>query len=453
MKNIKQERGQVIILALVFLVAILLMMGALLSYTSSQILSHKTAVDKEKGLNIAEAGVELAIWKLNNQAGYNGETDTNYGNGTFTVIFTNLSSSNKLVTVDAYVPNRFTPVAHRTVQLITSLGSTSNITFAYAIQSGQGGFAMDNNAKVTGNIYSNGPIVGANGTQITGDAVSVSSISSAHITGSSTSDTISNSTVGGSANHHSALSNTTVMGNVSANSISSCTISGTATYNSRTSCTVSGAVTTPNNNLPVIPSAIPLPIPDSQITAWEQEAAAGGTVGSQTIETASLGPKKINGNLVVNGTLTITGTIWVTGSITVNNGATVKLSSSYGNLTGVLIAGVSGSSTAGSITAYNNSILQGSGTEGSYLLLLSEMNNTAVDAITISNNALSAIIYARASGIYVSNNAQVREITGYKIHLNNNVTLTSTSGATNAAYFSSSSAGWQMVDQTWQLLK
>ena len=452
--NIENQSGQLIILVLPFLLVFFLILSALLAYTGSEILSHRSAVSKEQALHIAEAGGELAIWKLNNQAGYAGETNTSYGNGTFTVTLASISSGTKLVQIDSYIPNNSLPIAHRTIQFTSSTGSTSNITFANAVQSGQGGFDMDNNAQINGNVYSNGPITGSNGAQITGNAVSVSSISNAHILGNSYSHSIDDSVVGGNSSHYD-FADTDTAGNVSAHAVrgNQCKIHGTATYNTNSGCTFLGSQATPNSNVPSDPSALPLPIPSSQITAWEQEAATGGTVGSQTIGTASLGPKKINGDLTINGTLTVTGTLWVTGSITINNGATMKLASSYGNLTGVVLAGVNGSPTAGSIVASNNSTIAGSGVEGSYLLLISQMNNTAANAITISNNALSAIIYAGTSNINVSNNAQVREITGYKIHLNNNVILTSTSGVTNANYFSSSSSGWEMVGQTWQLLK
>ena len=449
------QKGQILLITLVFMAIVTTMVVSLVGYAGIQIKAHRQALGKEQALNVAEAGAEMAIWKLNNQSGYTGETNTAYANGAYTVTITNQGSSLKLIKVDSYVPNAVNPVAHRAVQLSVGTSGTSNIIFQYGVQADSGGFAMDNNSKITGDVYANGPIVGANGTSITGDVVSITSISKSDITGNANSDSIDHSEVSGNSNQHTKIWDTSVSGNASTALMTGpgCRITGIATYNTNSGCTFLGPKVTPNNNVPVVPAAILMPISADNITSWEQEATAGGVMGSQTIATSSLGPVKINGNLTVNGTLTITGTIWVTGSITVNNGGTVKLSASYGGLTGILMAGTNGSATNGAITISNNATVAGSGATGSYLLVLSEMNSTSNYAINVNNNALSAIIYAGTGVVNVLNNAQLREVTGYKIHLNNNVILTSEVGA-NASYFSSgSSGGWQIQDQTWQLLQ
>jgi len=451
-KNSK-ESGQIMILALTFMLIVTAAVVSLVGYVTIQIKSHKQSLGREQALNIAEAGAELAIWKLNNQAGYSGESNTAYSNGTYTVTMSNLSASSKIVKVDAYVPNSSSPTAHRTIQENAVVGTT-NIGFDHAVQVGNGGLVMDNNASVSGNIYSNASIIGSgsgNGRpSVSAGAIAVGSITNTRITGNVSANAISGSTVGGDANIHTTLDNTTVTGNVSANTISNCTVTGNATYNTKSGCSVSGTSTTPNNNVPATPDTIDLPIPDAQIDDWETEATNGGTVSTQTISTSSLGPKKISGDLIVNGTLTITGTLWVTGNVTVNNGAKIQLSSSYGSLSGVLMTGT-GDASSGTVSIANNAILQGSGTSGSYLLLLSQRNDQVNTAIGIDNNALSVIVYAGNGVVNVSNNAQVREITAYKIHLNNNVVLTSNSGTTNGS-FPGTGIGWEILDQTWQLL-
>ena len=84
------------------------------------------------------------------------------------------------------------------------------------------------------------------------------------------------------------------------------------------------------------PTQIAMPISDQNILDWKSEAETGGTYsGSYTVNStsASLGPQKITGNLVVenNADLTVTGTLWVEGNMTISNNATVRLSSVYGS--------------------------------------------------------------------------------------------------------------------------
>ncbi len=456
--NVKNQSGQVVIVVLALLVVISIMMMTLLNYTGVQIVSHRNAVYKLQALNIAEAGAEIAIWKLNNQSGYTGENNTSYGNGVYTTTITDKSNGTKLIKVDSYIPDATNPAIRRTLQITASGNNIKNISFAYAVQTGQGGLSLGNNASISGNIYSNGSIVGSGGGQgrpvVSGDVISVMNVSNMRVTGNVTADNISGSDVSLNANIHSSVSDGVVAGNVSANSITNCTINGNAVYNSQISpnCSVSGARTTPNNNVPSLPATLSMPISDDQITAWQNEATGGGTIGSQTIDTGSLGPIKINGDLTINTKLTINGTIWVTGNINLGNGATMQLASSYGILTGVVLAGT-GDSTSGVFSASNNTTIAGSGTEGSYLLLISERNDTSSVAITISNNASSAIIYAAKSQVQVSNNAQIKEITAYQINLSPKVDLTSSSGNINAAYFSSIAPTWKTDSQTWQLLK
>ncbi len=454
----KLEIGQIVVISLVFATAILIVITSLVGYAGLQARSHRQAVGREKGISIAEAGLEAAIWKLNNQAGYTGESNTTYGEGTYTITVTNLSGSSKLIRADAYIPNASNPRAKRSIQVTANIGTT-NIGFNYGVQVGDGGLTMDNNAIVNGNIYSNGNIVGSNGARINGDtfvADATGSISSVIIQNNSYSHSISNSTVGQNANH-TTLTTTTVGGNVSADAISSCTVGGTAAYNSRLSCTVGGAITTPNTSVPTDPPSIALPIDAQQITDWESEAAAGGSLGSQSISgtTTTLGPKKIVGDLTItnNSILTLTGTVWVTGNITFGNNTTIKLSTGYGALSGVIIAGVSGSSVVGNISPQNNARIHGSGTAGRYWMLLSQKTSTSTAAINISNNASGAIFYAGSGRIDVSNNGGAKEITAYRVHLNQNAVITYETGLANANFTSGPGGGWEIADQTWQLLQ
>lgn len=58
----------------------------------------------------------------------------------------------------------------------TMVTTSTGVSFNYGVQAGQGGFLLDNNAGVNGNVYSNGDITGSNNTFITGTAIAANSM-------------------------------------------------------------------------------------------------------------------------------------------------------------------------------------------------------------------------------------------------------------------------------------
>lgn len=451
-----REKGQILLLAIVFMAIITTVVSALVGYSGVQVKSHRQALAREQGLNIAEAGVELALWKLNNQPGYNGESGTVYGAGVYNITISSLSGNQKLVKADVFVPNATNPRAKRSVQVTVTTGTT-NVSFNYGAQIGDGGLEMENNATIVGNVYSDGKVKGSSNNSITGDVFSAGLdglIEDVNVVGSTHSHKIKKSDVTGNA-YHVELDDTDVIGDAFTDSIKNCEITGNATYNTRTSCTVLGTATTPNPSVPEDPQSIPLPITDEQLDQWEQDAAVGGTIGNQTISgTVSMGPKKIDGDLTVkkNGTLNVTGTIWVTGDITLENDSVTQLDASFGSLSGLIMAAVERDHEKGEITIENNAQVLGSGTAGSYLMLLSQ-NEEPKTAISVKNNTTTAILYAPYGKVEVKNNAQLKEVTAFKLKLKNNVNLTYEAGLLNANFTSGAAGGWEILNQTWQLLQ
>jgi Tfp pilus assembly protein PilX len=462
-KKKDQQSGQLIILVAVFMMVILTLVIGLVGYASVQIRSERQAVGRVQGLNIAEGGIEKALYKLNNPSSYpaySGETGTALGAGTYNITITTVNSITKIIKADAFVPNQSNAVAKRTVQIKVILDA-ANIAFNYGVQVGNGGLKMDNNARINGNVYANGDIIGDNnGVRIAGTAIAAGATGKIDevddIDNDATAHFLEDVSVDGSTNSYDLLRGT-VGGNVVATTITNCTIGGNATYDTKTNpCTIGGTQTTPNPADFVDPVIQALPISDEQIENWEQEAENGGDIGTQTVDGAlSLGPKKISGNLILNNNsvLTVTGTIWATGQIILNQGSTIKLSSDYGGLSGVVLAGTLGSSSAGYIDAQNGSIILGSGTAGSYLMLLSQRNSATELAINVANTAAGAIFYAGYGLIDVSNIATAKELTAYKIHLNQNAVITYESGLADAQFSSGPGAGWAIADGTWQLLQ
>ena len=192
------------------------------------------------------------------------------------------------------------------------------------------------------------------------------------------------------------------------------------------------------------PVEVAMPISDQNIQDWKDAAAAGGTTtGNYSLSGSSgtLGPRKISGDLMVqnNSTLTVSGTLWITGNVNISNNATVRLSSGYGSSEGVIIVD-------GTVSIGNNANFLGSGTSGSYVMILTTSNSSG--AINLQNNAGAVILYASNGTINVSNNAGAKSVTGYQISLSNNVTITYDSGLANSNFSSGPSGSYNI--STWK---
>ncbi|MEK7104455.1 MAG: choice-of-anchor R domain-containing protein [Patescibacteria group bacterium] len=186
------------------------------------------------------------------------------------------------------------------------------------------------------------------------------------------------------------------------------------------------------------PTYIAFPISDANIAQWQADALAGGTYnGDYSVggDGATLGPKKIIGNLTVSGggILTVTGTLWVTGNIVLNGGGEIKLASSYGSNDGVLVAD-------GTITISGGGHATGSGTTSSYIMMLS--TNSGSSAITVSGGAGAVIVYASFGTINISGGASLKEVTAYKILVSGGSSITYESGLTNNNFSSGPSGSW-----------
>jgi Tfp pilus assembly protein PilX len=403
---IRQEHGYVIsviiFFVLIIMVTLAVSMGALASARQH---ASTNAISSTKSYYAAESGIEDALMRLssNHQMASTSYTLT-VGTTTANVTIPAIIGGSRAITSKGN-----SGVISRKIQAVYAVDSQT-ASFHYAVQIGPGGLSMGSGSQVQGNIFADGNISGS---------------------GTITNDVI----VAGAGNK---LNGPHVNGNTLAPSCSSSTIDGNLTYvtGGTNSCTVHGTTNTQSNPIDIQP----MPISQSQIDDWKAEAAAGTVIsGNYSVSgTQSLGPVKITGNLTVNNgaTLKITGTTYIVGTITLNNNSTVKLDSSYGPLGGIFM-------TDGIININNNVILAGSGQTQSHLLVISNSNSDT--AIVISNNANGAQFYTSAGGIQISNNAIIKEVTGYKVILNNNVTVQYDGGLENAFFSSGPSGGWKVT--------
>lgn len=201
------------------------------------------------------------------------------------------------------------------------------------------------------------------------------------------------------------------------------------------------------------PSAIDFPISDGNIEDWKDEAAAGGvhsgnyTLGGSSV--ATIGPKHITGNLTVEGSgvLTVSGTLWVDGAVTIGGSGKLKLASSYGSNSGVVVSG-------GKMNISGSGAISGSGQAGSYVLFVTESDCpigpvcTTGDAITVSGSAGAVVLNAQKGSINFGGSAAAKEATAYKIIMSGSATVTYESGIADMTFSSGPSGGWNI--NTWK---
>lgn len=310
-----RNKGQILVIAIVFLTVILLTSLTLYSLVAFFARNAQLGLSKEQALHLAEAGVEKAVWSLNfHGESYTGEQATPLGPGEFSVTLNNLGLYSKEVVATGFVPSVEKTVAKKTVKVKVGLG-TQEIAFRYAAHIGEGGLDMKSNAEVTGNVHSNGNITGASNTQITGDAHAVGTISSP----------------------------------------------------------------TPQVTGEKKTGVDPIPFTEIDLEYWKSQANENNDpiIGDYTISTTGdFGPRKIQGNLTISGNntkVTVKGPVHVTGNFTMNSNTELILDPAFGSLGTVIL--VEGQITLNS----NVKIWPTTASPKGYILLISTATGEAIE--------------------------------------------------------------------------
>jgi hypothetical protein len=411
----KKNEGQAMMLFLTFFlfISLTIVVGIVTPVVKAYGIASDS-LESRRSYYMAESGVDDVLYRVKNAMTVSGSETLVLGTQTATTTLTDLGNNVKQIETLGDVKNRERSVA---VRVETSDG----ISFSYGVYVGTGGLTMSGSTRITGNVSSNGPIVGNSSSYITGSAISTGPTGS--ITGGGQWNQFRVGTVSGIAQAH-----TTYGVNVTG-----ALYCQTGTQNNK-AC---------NTTLPDAPVQA-FPITDAHIQEWKDAAVLGGThAGNYSLggsSTASIGPKKINGNLTVNGSgvLTVTGTLHVTGNLSVSGAGIVKLASSYGASSDAIIVD-------GTVTIAGSSPINGSGSAGSYILVLS--NSTSSSAINISGAAGAVILVAPNGTLTFSGSASAKEAMAKTMSL---------SGATNVTYetglidpnFSSGPSGTYVV-QSW----
>jgi hypothetical protein len=233
-----------------------------------------------------------------------------------------------------------------------------------------------------------------------------------------------------------------VTGIAKADTITTSKITGDAYYQTISGSTVTG---TSYPGSPT-PPYVALPLSSSTINQWKTDAASGGTItgncgdagvaGCNTFP-LEIGPQKIVGDLSVDGTITVNGTLYVTGNISFSGAETIKCAVAFLGNSCVIIAD-------GTIDVDNGSILDGSGSPGSFLMMLSTKKGclgsggsgctTNDSAIAVKNNVDGALFYTTDSLIDISNNAILTAVVGYMLQMQNGTTINYDASLVNLSF-------------------
>ncbi|OGD94354.1 hypothetical protein A2697_00015 [Candidatus Curtissbacteria bacterium RIFCSPHIGHO2_01_FULL_41_44] len=398
MKISNFKSGQILIIAAIFLTVILILTAALFTRVAGFLRFGSNSILREQATNLAEAGVDNAIWQLNETAGtYTGESNTPLGTtGTFTVTIQEKTPPNpqlKTIVSTGYIPNATSPRAKQTIKVDAQVNS-EGASFRYATQTLEGGITMSNSSRINGSVYSNGNIAaGVGGSQvITGDAWAVGNIDEPPID---------------------------VMGTTN-------------------------------------PGASPQPAPTVDYDFWKDKADDGGITTCSpkcTIDYATpIGSQKYVGDLEITGNVTVTmnGPIWVAkdgfgngGNFSMSQGLTkLKLNEGFGSNGTVLIADGNIDLTQGGTLEPTSASPKG------YIMLVT--TSTDSTAVQISQSGATGIFYALVGGGVLSQSAHVASLIAKTLTMTQSSTLDYDTGLASATFSVGPGGSWQIKKGTYR---
>lgn len=201
-----------------------------------------------------------------------------------------------------------------------------------------------------------------------------------------------------------------------------------------------------------------MPISDSNINQWEQDAFdLGGIISSSDITSCrdTLGPGKIEGSLnysnVNNCTVIVKTPIWITGDFRLKNSNIFRLDSSYGANSGVII--VEGIIDMNNGNSFEGTKTDGVPTPGSYLMLLSTYDSVlhgGTKAIDVKNGGNTGVLYAGLGIVDISNGNSFKEVTAWKLELGDNTTITYETGLADTFFNSGPGGTYSIIKGTYQ---
>lgn len=423
MNNQKLDSGQAMMIAtILFLVVSITIIFGMASPIIKQYRITSQMFTSRQSYFLAEAGMEDIVYKLKTGKEVSPTEILSLDGNTVTTITADTVDGKQVVST--------ADVRSAVRKVKTSVVLGSGVSFHFGVQAGNGGLIMENTSSVSGNVYSNGVVMGSGPTNnfIRGSVVSAGPsglIDNLHATSSAYARTISNSKIDNDA-YYQSISGTTVLGTLFPDS--------------------------PNQ------ATSTLPISDGQIEEWKQAALDGGVISSpcpyKITGAVTLGPVKINCNLEISGTnytVTLAGNVWVVGNIEVENSPTIRVTSSFGNKGVALIADdPSNQTTSSKISLENSVVFEGSGSPGSHVMFISQNRSAelsgSVVAINVKNTVSGALlVYAGHGEIMLQNSINLKEVSAYRIRLKNSAQVIYETGITDLLFDSGPSGSYEIL--------
>ena len=148
------------ILVFSFLTVVMILSAAIFAKTTHFLQVESRSAIADQAINLAEAGVDYAMWALNADPGWYGEADPlPIGGGEVEIEF---DSTTNVITSTAYIPNISAPRVKRAIQIQAQISPGGNAVFDYATYADS--TAADAvmltraSSQIWGNVISNGGI-------------------------------------------------------------------------------------------------------------------------------------------------------------------------------------------------------------------------------------------------------------------------------------------------------
>lgn len=170
MRNKKRnnQSGAILVMVAIVLAVTVLLAGFLWRRVGHFFYNEGQAHLKEEVLAITEGGLDKAIWALNDDENYTGETASSLGDGEFTIAVTDIDATTRRIVVTGYIPTVSDPIVSKTIE-IEAIRTGSIINFQYGMQAGNGGLILENNNDIEGSVYANGNIFAGNNSTLSND--------------------------------------------------------------------------------------------------------------------------------------------------------------------------------------------------------------------------------------------------------------------------------------------
>lgn len=416
----KNNKGQAVIIAIIlFSFGSFIFIGGITSTILSDIKEINNLKKSKQSFYLSESSMEDVTFRIKNAITYSTiETLTIDGN-TATTTVSDITDGKTIVSTG----NVLDLIRTSQVDVIEGIGAS----FFYGMQTGTGGIIMENNSTVQGNIYSNGNVTGSQSNLVKGDVVSAGNagfVDGLHATGSVFANVIQNSTIDQDA-YYTAITNSTVLGTEYPGSTDQ--------------------------------EEASLAITDEIIEELKAQAEAGGIISSPCpyiIDTdTTLGPVKITCDLTIDKqstTVTLGGPVWVEGDIRTKSGPTIFIPSSFGRESIPIIAdNPIDRLTSSRIILQNNAVFQGSGTTGSYVLLISQnesAESSGSEKAILAQNSASGdlLVYAAHGEIEIQNSTSLKEVSAFRIRTKNNAEIIYETGLSSLLFDSGPGGGFEI---------